>query len=147
MTFQEEKGHIRWNMHFRSSPDQVFRFLATDAGRSKYWAEKTTEKDGEITFHLLNEPKQIKCKILEDIPPRRYVIEYFASKVGFELLPDKKGGTDLFLTAFDVDERWRMEMTAGWVTVLMSLKAAVDFGVDLRNHDPKRTWDQGYADD
>jgi len=35
---------------------------------------------------------------------------------------------------------------AGWVSVLMALKAAVDHGVDLRNHDPQRTWDQGYAD-
>lgn len=28
----------------------------------------------------------------------------------------------------------------------MALKAAADFGVDLRNHDPTRTWDQGYVD-
>lgn len=37
-------------------------------------------------------------------------------------------------------------MIAGWVSVLLALKAAVDFSVDLRNHDPGRTWDQGYAD-
>jgi len=28
----------------------------------------------------------------------------------------------------------------------MALKAAHDFGVDLRNHDPELTWDQGYVD-
>jgi hypothetical protein len=28
----------------------------------------------------------------------------------------------------------------------MALKAAADFGVDLRSHDPDRTWDQAFAD-
>jgi hypothetical protein len=32
------------------------------------------------------------------------------------------------------------------VSVLLALKAAADFGVDLRNHDPARTWWQGYCD-
>jgi hypothetical protein len=27
----------------------------------------------------------------------------------------------------------------------MAMKAAVDFGVDLRNHDPERTWFDGFA--
>jgi hypothetical protein len=30
--------------------------------------------------------------------------------------------------------------------VLLCMKAAVDHGVDLRNHDEKRSWWQGYAD-
>ena len=36
------------------------------------------------------------------------------------------------------------EIHAGWVSVLMNLKAVADFGCDLRNHDPQRTWQQGY---
>ena len=28
----------------------------------------------------------------------------------------------------------------------MALKASVDFGVDQRNHAPKRTWDEGYLE-
>jgi len=39
-----------------------------------------------------------------------------------------------------------MEPCAGRVSVLLALKAAVDHGVDLRNHDRERTWVQGYAD-
>lgn len=35
---------------------------------------------------------------------------------------------------------------AGWVSVLMAMKAAVDHGVDLRTHDESRTWGDGYAD-
>jgi hypothetical protein len=40
----------------------------------------------------------------------------------------------------------RDDNLAGWVTVLLTLKAAADFGVDLRSHDPARTWGQGYVD-
>jgi hypothetical protein len=46
----------------------------------------------------------------------------------------------------EIDESIRMEMAAGWVSVLMAMKAAVDHGVDLRNHDASRSWSNGYAD-
>lgn len=64
----------------------------------------------------------------------------------FELEEDARGGTDLTLTETGVPARWREQNVAGWVSVLMALKAAVDFDVDLRNHDYRRTWDQGFAD-
>jgi hypothetical protein len=32
------------------------------------------------------------------------------------------------------------------VSLLLMLKAAVDYRVDLRNRDPARTWEQGYVD-
>jgi hypothetical protein len=35
---------------------------------------------------------------------------------------------------------------AGWGSGLMALKGVMDYGVDLRNHEPMRTWDQGYVD-
>ena len=37
-------------------------------------------------------------------------------------------------------------MIAGWVSVLMAMKAYVDHGVDLRNHNENRVWSNGYAD-
>ena len=42
-------------------------------------------------------------------------------------------------------EAWQ-EVHAGWLNVLFPLKAFVVHGVDLRNHDPTRVWDDGYAD-
>ena len=75
-----------------------------------------------------------------------FAVEYFGSVTTFELTQDGRGGTDLTLTAAGVPPADRVEMTAGWVSVLLALKAAVDSGVDLRNHDPARTWDQGFAD-
>jgi hypothetical protein len=37
-------------------------------------------------------------------------------------------------------------VTAGWVSVLMQLKAAVQFHVDLRNHSRERSWEKGYVE-
>lgn len=32
------------------------------------------------------------------------------------------------------------------MSVLLNMKAAVDFGIDLRSHDLSRTWLEGYVD-
>jgi hypothetical protein len=34
----------------------------------------------------------------------------------------------------------------GWIQVMLCLKAAVDHNVDLRNHDPSRTWATGFCE-
>jgi uncharacterized protein YndB with AHSA1/START domain len=146
--FQPEGDVIRWRLHLRSKPDDVYEMLATDAGRARFWAESTEESAGGLVWHLLNEPRRIEGRVLERVPGRKVQFEYFAGSTAlFALEPDGKGGTDLTLEAGNVDQRIRSEMTAGWVTVLMALKAATDFGIDLRNHDPERTWDQGFVDD
>jgi hypothetical protein len=147
MAFQDEKEVIRWKIHLCSSPNKVHHFLSSDEGRAQFWAEKTEERNGVVSFHLLNQPYLIEGRVLENTSPYQYSIEYFASKVNFILEEDGKGGTLLQMTAFEVNDLYKMEMAAGWVTVLLSLKAAVDFGIDLRNHDSKRTWDQGFAND
>ena len=36
MAFQEEKGTIRWKMHFISPRDKVYEALATDSGRAGF---------------------------------------------------------------------------------------------------------------
>ncbi len=85
--------------------------------------------------------------ILQAAPPSLFSVHYYSGSVAtFELEEDGKGGTDLTLTDAGVPEQYRTEVIAGWVSVLMSLKAAVDFGVDLRTHDTNRNWDQGYVE-
>jgi hypothetical protein len=145
MSFQTEPGTIRWKMHFTSSREKVFRALATADGRARYWAESAPERDGRITFHILNyEP--FSGRVLRKQEFSLFALEYFGTIVEFLLNDDGKGGTELSLLATRVDESIRMEMTAGWVSVLMAMKAAVDHGVDLRNHDASRSWGDGYAD-
>ncbi len=71
---------------------------------------------------------------------------YGGSVAAFEIQDDGQGGTDLILTDTGVPPEDRSEVIAGWASVLMALKAAVDFGIDLRGHDPARHWDQGYVE-
>lgn len=145
MSFQSEPGTIRWKVHFRSSPDMVFEALATDAGRARFWAEAAPEVDGVITFYILNyEP--FSGRILLRLEPEIFKLEYYGTVVEFSLSGDGQGGTDLSLLATEVDESIRMEMVAGWVSVLMAMKAAVDHNIDLRNHDESRAWGTGFLD-
>lgn len=145
MSFQPEPGVIRWRMHFASPPTRVFAALATDDGRASFWAESAPERDSHVTFHILNyEPfcgRILKCE-----EPTVFALEYFGTLVEFHLDGDGDGGTELLLAASGIDDALRGEMTVGWVSVLMAMKAAVDHGVDLRNHHPCRSWRDGYAD-
>ncbi len=145
MSFQTETGVIRWNMHFTSPRTKVFSALSTDEGRARYWAESALEVNGKVTFHILGyEP--FSGRVLKVNAPSLFALEYFGTTIEFSLRDDDHGGTDLSLVATQVDEAIRMEMVAGWVSVLMAMKAAVDHGVDLRNHDQSRAWANGYAD-
>jgi hypothetical protein len=146
MGFQDIKNEINWKVHFASPIEKVYQALTTDDGRSKYWAEQTKEEDGMIEFIILNYPKY-KSKIIDNKPPTFFQLAYFGTQVTFKLRKTEDDeGTDLFLSAVVGDNDAKFEMTAGWVSVLMSMKAAVDFGVDLRNHSADRAWGSGYVD-
>ena len=143
MPFQSNDNLIQWKIHFQSSPEKVYQFLSTDEGRNKFWAN-TKEREGEIEFIFPNSFIW-NGTILHGRPPNQYSIRYIDnSTVTFTLVNDNSGGTDLTLEDKGVNSEFRTEVIAGWGSVLMSLKAAVDFNVDLRNRDPKRTWDQGF---
>lgn len=143
---ETRRAEVRWRLHLASPPARVFAMLASDEGRTRFWAESAVERDGAIAFEFPDGTRW-RGRIFEHRSPRRFGVEYLgASRVRFELEPDGHGGTDLLLRDEGVPREHREETLSGWVSVLMSLKAAVDHGVDLRNHDPRRTWSQGYVD-
>ena len=131
---------LRWRIHLASSPEAVYELLSTDEGRAQFWAESAVEHGDAIEFTFPN-GMQSRATVLAAEPPSRFAVDYFGSRTTFELEPDGDGGTDLTLSG-----EGDAEVLAGWVSVLLALKAAADFGVDLRNHDPGRTWWQGYCD-
>jgi uncharacterized protein YndB with AHSA1/START domain len=146
MDFQADSGNIRWSLHLSSPAIRVYQALATDRGRASFWAESAVERNGSIHFVFPNAAAW-DGEILLAEPPHRYTVRYYGSSTAaFVLQDDGHGGTDLTLTDTGVPAADRTEVIAGWVSVLLALKAAVDFGVDLRNHDPLRQWDNGYAD-
>ena len=137
---------IRWKIHLKSSPQAVYETLADDEGRASFWAESAIKQDGHIHFVFPNQAKWTG-RILESEPPHIFKVEYYGGSVTtFELESDGATGTDLTLTDQGISAEDRAEVLAGWVSVLLTLKARVDFGVDLRNHDRQRTWDHQYVD-
>ena len=136
---------IRWKLHLKSSPQQVFKYLSESKFLEKYWAEKVTIEDGFISFEFIN-GWVFKSKILKSTPNSIFEIDYSNTTVRFELNGDENNGTDLELTNTNIPAEEYQDMHAGWLSVLMALKAAVDFDIDLRNHDNSRSWDHGYVD-
>ncbi len=138
-------GPIRWRLYIPAPPEEVFAALDTDRGRASFWAESAIEQDGYIEFRFIN-GYDCRSKVLERHPPRVLAIDYIGGPARFELTTDGRGGTDLLLRHDGIGpDEWN-EVHAGWLNVLLPLKAWVAHGVDLRNHDPQRSWDQGYAD-
>ena len=143
----EADGTIRWRVHLDSPPERVYEMLAAPRGRSRFWAVSAPARDGGIIEFHFHDGATLRSRVLEAVPPSRFRISYFDdSVVTFELLADGEGGTDVLLTESGVPAESRESSHAGWVGVLLVLKAAADHGIDLRNHDPHRTWDRGYAD-
>lgn len=136
---------IRWRLHLPAMPEEVFKALATDAGRAAFWAESAVEREGAIDFEFIDGSKH-RGKIRHSRPPSLFAIEYFGGEARFELSGDGRGGTDLTLTHTGVPRDEWIETHAGWLNVLFPLKAWLLAGVDLRNHDVTRSWDKGYVD-
>lgn len=146
MSFQIDPALIRWKIHLKSSPEDVYSQLSTNEGRAAFWAESAMEQDDIIHFIFPNQAEW-KGKILENVPARKFKVEYYGDSITtFDLESDGSSGTDLTVTDQGVPPEDRTEVIAGWVSVLMALKASVDFGIDLRNHDSKRSWDEDYAE-
>jgi uncharacterized protein YndB with AHSA1/START domain len=143
--FQPIRNTIVWRVHFGAPPERVYQFLATDEGRREYWAESAEEVNGMIRW-VFHNGIESTGSVLEMVPDSRVKVSYFNWLVTLDLMAAPEGGTDLIMTCERVADGEWTESVAGWVSLLLTMKAAVDFGVDLRNHDPTRTWNHGYVD-
>lgn len=145
MSSKPDERRVEWRMHIKVAPEALFAVLDSDDGRASFWAESAVEQENQIHFRFIN-GYRCKSRVLERKAPQVLVVDYMGGPARFELLPDGDGGTDLLLTHEGIDPDEWAEVHAGWLNVLFPLKAWVVHGIDLRNHDPGRTWDQGYAD-
>ncbi len=135
---------IDWRVHFAAPPASVWRAWTTDEGRERFWAERSRGDEGGFDLGFVN-GERLRVEVVEARPPERLVFRYFGgSTVTVDISPDGAGGCDLRLREEDAPEP--LENRAGWVSVLLACKAAVDFEVDLRSHDPRRSWGQGFVD-
>ncbi len=136
---------IVWRVSLASSPERVFELLDTDAGRERFWALRSRAvSDGfELEF-----PGGIETRVevLDRDRPTRMSIRYFGSEADLELAAQGGGGCALEVTCRCADPDEWLEFYPGWVSWLLTLKAAADFGVDLRNGTDGRTWGERYVD-
>ncbi|MEU4192494.1 hypothetical protein AB0E69_11370 [Kribbella sp. NPDC026611] len=119
----------------KSAPSDVYRALSTPLGRERFWAGSAPESGGVIAFALAD-GRTANCAIERAVQDELFQLEYFGRRIAFALTPGDAGGTDVTLSSDDDSPEL--------VSLLLRLKAAVDFGVDLRNHDEHRT--AGYLD-
>jgi hypothetical protein len=122
----------QWKVHFKSAPSEVYRAISTPLGRSRFWAESAKESDGVIHF-VLPGNRADDAPIERAVREHLYVVRLFGERISFALAPDESRGTDLTFT-----HEGEPDPTT-WVSLLLRLKAHVDYGADLRNHDPSRT--------
>ncbi len=137
-------GKIIWRTRFKSSPHKVFQMLTTDEGRASFWAESAIEKEGFIQFAFPN-GQLYKSRIYQQEKDILFSIDYFDSTVEFHI-EDKTPYTILTLKNHGINPKELEEVNAGWVSVLMSLKCACEYQVDIRNHSKDHTWNEGFVE-
>ena len=141
----EAESPIVWRLSLASPPERVFELLDTDEGRERFWAASSSataggfelEFPGGLTGHV---------EVLERQPPTRLRIRCFGADAELDLSPREDGGCLFQVTCHCEDPAAWVEFQPGWVSWLLVLKAAADFGVDLRNDSPERGWNQRYVD-
>lgn len=125
---------VQWKVFCRSGPSDVYRALSTSLGRERFWAS-SPESDGVIAF-ARPDGRTDRSRIEQADRDSLFRVRYFGQTITFTLAADPSGGTELTLSADSADPEY--------VSLLLRLKASVDFGVDLRHHDEGRT--TGYVD-
>ena len=135
---------IVWRLRLSATPERVFSAWLTPTDHVKFWSERSDPDAAGFRLHFIDGTVEL-CRVTESVSPSHIGLQYFGAHVDITLerLAD---GTDLTLTARNVPLTEWQDVFAGWLNVLLPFKAWVDFGVDIRSHDPARTWRQGYVD-
>jgi uncharacterized protein YndB with AHSA1/START domain len=136
---------IVWRLRLAAAPERVFRAWLSPADHERFWCERSEAlPDGSFRQHFID-GTVARCAIEDTQAVAHIRFRYFESQVDIHLQP-RDTGTDLTLIALGVEPHEWNDVHAGWLNVLLPFKAWVDFGIDLRNHDPLRTWAQRYVD-
>lgn len=135
---------IVWRLRLSAPPERVFSAWLTPEDHVRFWSERSEDDPQGFRLQFIDGTVAL-CKVTERVSPSHIRIEYFGAQVDIAL-ERLEAGTDLTLTARNVPSDEWQDVFAGWLNVLLPFKAWVDFGVDIRSHDPERTWREGYVD-
>lgn len=145
MIHVEADGLIVWRLSLASSREAVFELLDTDDGRQRFWAVRSRAVDGGFDLEFPG-GLETRVEIVERDAPSRLRLRYFGSDVELLLAGREDGGCLFEVRCHCDDPKAWLEMYPGWVSWLLVLKGAADFGAALRNGSPERTWSQRYVD-
>ena len=138
---------IEWRIHLTATREDAYAMISTDAGRRKFWADSADEVEPGVIEFRFRSGDSWRGRILQRDPPHRFELTYLGgSHVTFDLESDPGGGTVLTVSETGVEPEEWLTNHAGWVSLLLVLKAAVDFGIDLRNGSAARSWARGFVD-
>ena len=135
---------VTWRIHCASPPVRVFAALTTPEEHRRFWCERSTRTPEGYLLEFIDGTTS-EVEILQRDDDGLFVVRYCGSRTEFRV-EAAGGGTDVTLVATEIPAGDWLDVYAGWLNVLLPLKAWIDFGVDLRNHDPSRTWQQRFAD-
>jgi hypothetical protein len=138
-------GVFRWRVALPAQRDRVYELLTTDAGRELFWAE-LSRRDGTRIDLSFPDGTIGSMTIGRERPPRSFAVQYFGALTTFELSALDDRCTLLEVGAHGVPSADLIDAAAGWVSVLLCLKAYLKGGIDLRNHLPTRSWREGFVD-
>ncbi len=144
MGFQDGPKIITWKILLKSPPNKVFEYLVEDESREKWWVESSQQEGDTIKFTFPNGWESDET-IIAMVENRSLEMTYLGSRIRYDI-KESDAGTILTVTDFETTPEYRVQVIAGWGSVLMALKGAVDFGIDLRNHRVDYTWEQGFFD-
>jgi uncharacterized protein YndB with AHSA1/START domain len=134
-----------WRLSLTSPPEEVFELLDTDTGRERFWALSSRTVPGGFELEFPGGVEE-RVEVLDRQAPTRLAIRYFGSEVELDLTQAEDGGCLFRVTCRCDDPAAWLQFYPGWVSWLLTLKAAADFDVDLRNGAPGRAWEQRYVD-
>jgi uncharacterized protein YndB with AHSA1/START domain len=135
-------------------PEKVFQAWTDDKVVIKWFtvkAEMEPKKKGRIIWEWLGGDK-LETKNIDFVPPKKFVFP-FGSKgeqVAVTIVPDGNGSVcELRQTKMKTDSKSRISMhmgcKQGWTFFLTNLKSYLEHGVDLRSHDPSRSYNQNFV--
>ena len=134
--------------------EQVFRAWTDETEIVKWFPEKAViepRKGGRLYFEWVGGDK-LETTILEVRKPSRVVFPFGGKTVEVAInLSKVKAGTVVELHQYHMktDPKTRVNMhmgcKEGWAFFLANLKSYLEHGIDLRGHDPKRCYVQGYV--
>lgn len=150
---KQDWTQFRLKIEIAAKPEKVFRAWTDDRIVPRWFcvkAEIEPKKKGRLYFEWLGGDK-LETRII-DIKKNRLFLFPFGpkgEKVKLTIIPLKKG-SGLELHQYDMKttpkDRWAMHKgcETGWTFFLANLKAYLEHGIDLRSHDPKKSYRQGY---